>query len=143
VTFEHPHTVRFHETDRAGIIYFSRVFEYCHFAFEELLSAVFGSVEEVFARGSWGMPLVHAEADYARPCRLGDRLVIELRVEELRGRSIAFAYRVRGADDPDDLRAMACFVHAFVDLASFKARAAPAELAAGLERLGLWPRGDG
>lgn len=44
------------------------------------------------------MPLVHAEADYARPMLLGDVLTIELEVERLGEKSVTFAYRIVGAD---------------------------------------------
>lgn len=137
MAFEHTVTVRFHEVDRAGIVFFGRAFEYCHIAFEELLTAALGHVAAGLERGGWGMPLVHAEADYRRPMRMGDRLAIALAVERVGRRSIAFAYAIRGPDG--DLRATARLVHAFVDLDGFRPRDVPAELLQGLSRLGLWP----
>src|SRR5688500_10530099 len=74
MSFHHSVTARFSEIDRAGIVFFGRYFEYCHAAFEELLARMFGDLEQSFAAGLWTMPLVHAEADFARPVRLGDRL---------------------------------------------------------------------
>ena len=72
--FERTTTVRFHEVDRAGIVYFSRVFEWCHVVYEELLRELFGGVEPIFATKDWGSPLVHASADYRRPFKLDDRV---------------------------------------------------------------------
>jgi hypothetical protein len=40
VPFVHHHTARFFEIDRAGIVFFGRIFEFCHEAFEELLLAI-------------------------------------------------------------------------------------------------------
>ena len=133
--FVHEHTVRFHETDRAGIIYFSRVFEYCHIAFEEMLHAIFGSVDTLFRDGTWGMPLVDAHTRYLKPMLLDDRLRIELRVARLGKGSVRFAYRVLGPDGT--LRAETELTHATVDLQAFKPIAVPAELRAGLAKLGL------
>lgn len=127
--------------DRAGIVYFGRVFEWCHIAYEELMTALFGGIEGVFSGTDWGMPLVHAEADYKAPMKLDDRLTIELRIERLGGSSVAFGYRVVGPDA--DLRATAKLVHAFVDMRSFSKRAAPEAFVDGVIRLGLVPSDAG
>lgn len=133
--FVHEHTVRFHETDRAGIIYFSRVFEYCHIAFEEMLRAIFGSVDTLFRNGTWGMPLVDAHTRYLKPIQLDERLTIELRVARVGRGSVRFAYRVLGPDGT--LRAETELTHAIVNLAEFTPMPVPPELRAGLEGLGL------
>jgi len=97
--FEHDVTVRFFEVDRAGILFLGRVIEHCHATFEELLATAGHDLESHFSTSSWGMPLVHAEADFIRPMRMGDRLRVSLRVERLGGRSITFAYAISGAED--------------------------------------------
>lgn len=138
-TFEHRHTVRFHEIDRAGIVYFARVFEYCHVAYEEMATQALGtSLEEFFATSPWAMPLAHAEADYQRPLRLGDRVVVQLRVARVGRRSVTYAYRL--VDENDELRATAKLVHVFVNMADFQSMDAPAGFLEGLERIGLWSR---
>jgi YbgC/YbaW family acyl-CoA thioester hydrolase len=121
--------------DRSGIVYFGRFFEYCHIAYEEMLSAIFGGLEGVFGQRDWGMPLVHAEADYQRPMRLDDTLTIELSIARLGGSSVTFAYRVLG--DDGEQRATAQLVHAFVDMETFKGRPAPDEFRQGVRDLGL------
>ena len=137
--FEHRITVRFNEVDRAGIAFFGRVYEYVHAAFEELLRAALPDFLEVFdaPRARWGMPLVHSEADYRRPMRHGDRLLIRASVERLGRRSITFRYLVCGADDPEDVRATVALVHAFVDLTTFEGLDAPEALVEGLRRVGV------
>ena len=122
--------------DRAGILFFSRVFELCHATYEELLLALGSSIDTLFEEYRVGMPLVHAEADFTRPIRLHDRLAIELAVERLGKRSITFGYRIVGADD-DALRATAKLVHAFVDLDGFEPTTAPDDFVAGLRQLNL------
>lgn len=138
--FERTLLVHFHEIDRAGIVYFARIFEYCHRVYEELLEAALGPLEPLFRQKDWGLPLVHAEADYARPLRLGDRVRVQARVERLGERSVTFAYTLVCART-GELRATARLVHACVtwgddDLAG---RPVHPELVAGLRRLGLVP----
>ena len=143
MAFEHTLTVRFHEADRAGIAFFGRVFEYCHTAFEEMLMAAGDNLASVFDEGGWGMPLVHVEADYARPMGLGHRLLISLEVERVGERSVTFVFQVRGKED-GELRATVKMVHAFVTapegldrVEDMKSRPVPERLLAGLRRLGL------
>lgn len=134
--YEHVVTVRFNEVDRAGIAFFGRVFEYCHACFEEMLMASGQPLLAIFDKGGYGLPLVHAEADYSRPMRLGDRLRISLRVARLGGRSITFAYEIRGAE-ADDLRANVRLIHACVSLDGFTGMSVPDALREALATLGL------
>ena len=78
MSFEHTLTARFFEIDRAGIVFFGRFFEYCHATFEEMLLAALPDWNGAFDHSGWGMPLVHAEADFSRPVRMGDRLRIAM-----------------------------------------------------------------
>lgn len=155
----HALTARFHEVDRAGVVFFGRYFEYAHIAFEEFLDRAFapdrdvskgaaGDAEAaitgtdgaaVFERLGFGMPLVNATADYRRPTRGGDRLVVETAVERFTERSITFAHTVRGADDAADVRAVVRLKHAFVHLPAFTPARRPEPLVAALDRLGLRP----
>lgn len=133
--FRHTITVRFDEIDRAGIAFFAQAFRYCHVAYEELLAQIVGPLEELFRTSTWGMPLVHAEADYARPMLLGDVLTIELEVERLGEKSVTFAYRIVGADGAP--RAKVKLVHAFVERDGFGPRSVPDAFRDGLRQLGL------
>lgn len=135
--FLHEQVVRFHEIDRAGIVYFARVFEYCHAAYETMLTeALEIDLERFFVESTWVMPLVHSEADYKSPMRLGDRLRVELRVARLGRGSITFAYRVLNQDD-ERLHAEVRLIHACAQRADFQPIPVPTELLEGLKRLGL------
>lgn len=138
--FTHRITTRFSEIDRAGIVFFARYYEYCHATFEALLASLFGPLEDSFARGLWMMPLVHSEADYASPARLGEELHIGLEVAQVGNTSITFAYDVRGADHTP--RARVRLTHVFVQPETFKSRPMPDEFRAGLARLSLWPAAE-
>lgn len=128
-------TARFYEVDRAGIVFFGRIFEYCHVAYEELWTAALGRFEAAFEAAEWATPLVHAEADFKRPIRMGDRFTVSLELVERGERSLTFGYRLVGIDGT--LRATARLVHAVVDPQTFKPIAAPASLLDALRKVGL------
>lgn len=125
------HVVRFSEVDAAGILFFSRVFEIAHHAYEDWLAARGLPIGERMARGDWVLPLVHAEADYRAPLRLGDRVRIEVSVERVGGASLTMRFELSGPDGAP--AATVRHVHAAIDRATFRPRPLPAELRAALE----------
>ena len=140
MAFEHQITARFHEVDRAGIVFFNRVYEYAHICFEEMLWEAFGPPSEVYDTADVGFPLVHSEADYRRPIQHGDRLTIKLEVEKMSDRSVTFRYEFEGQDGLP--RATVRLKHAFVSLKNFQPVPRTAEFTRGLEKVGLIPAGQ-
>ncbi len=130
-TFEHTHTVTFSEVDMAGVVFFSRFFEYAHSAFEAFFQHMGWSFAQVFKEGQWGFPLVHAEADYQAPARIGDDLTVQLGVAKLSDSAFTMRYRIIGPGG----KAVASVVtsHVWVELASFKKTTIPQEVRAKLE----------
>ena len=135
--FEHPITARFHEVDRAGIVFFGRAFEYAHICYEEMLIAAFDDAEVVMGARRFVMPIVHAEADYQRPIRQFDRLVAALDLERLSKRSMTSRITLRGAADPTDVRVVVRRKQAFVNAENFTGMERPAFIDAGFARIGL------
>ena len=139
MAFVHQTTIRFSEVDAAQVVYFSRLYEMAHVAFEELMLAAGFPVGEVFSDGDWGMPLVHSQADYRRPWRLGESVRIEGRVSDLTDRRVAFEYDFL---DQDGVRRTRVEMHhAFVSLDSFKARSTPPGFKEAMAKLGLLGEG--
>jgi 1,4-dihydroxy-2-naphthoyl-CoA hydrolase len=132
--FERSVTARFYEGDQAGIVFFARFFEYCHAVFEDMLAEAVGGIEELLRRG-WGLPLAHAECDYQRPVRVGERLRVRLEIDRLGERSITFRYAITSADGAPC--ATVKLVHVFVERPSFASAPIPGELTDALRRLGL------
>jgi YbgC/YbaW family acyl-CoA thioester hydrolase len=135
MAFTYPVTARFHEVDRAGIIFFATIFSYCHITFEELIIERLGSFEEAVGRRGWGLPVVHTEADYFAPIRVGDRLNVSLCSARIGKTSVNFAYEVVGVDGV--LRAKVRIVQACIDLQSFRPRSVASELVEALRSAGV------
>lgn len=65
--------VRFQDVDAAGVVFFARYFDLVHDAYAAFLESRGHPLASMFATPAWILPLRHAEADYLRPLRLGDR----------------------------------------------------------------------
>ncbi len=124
----HRVTVRLHHTDAAGVLFYGRLFELVQEAFEEALRAGGLPLADLLRGGGFGLRVVHAEADYAAPVRVGDSLDVRLSFEagdrSLRvnaeiadgaGRTVGAAHVVHAAVDwatgaavplPDAVRAL-------------------------------------
>ena len=124
----HKVTVRLHHTDAAGVLFYGRLFELVQEALEEALAAGGLPLGELLLDGGLCLPVVHAEADYAAPVRVGDRLEVRLAFEagdrslrvgaefaDATGRQVASTRVVHAAVDratgravplPDALRAL-------------------------------------
>jgi 1,4-dihydroxy-2-naphthoyl-CoA hydrolase len=111
-------TVAFNDVDAAGIVYFGNVFDYCHRAYERLLEAINLPLPRILQTEGWAMPLVHAEADYAKPMLHGERLQVSVDLVKRGRSSLHFQYKIHGPEG--DLRATVTLVHATVDRQAFK-----------------------
>jgi len=92
-------TMRFGDTDAAGVMHFHQLLRWCHEAYEESLERFGIAAAEVFPRPVWdgegesgdgaeaspvlALPIVHCSADYLRPLRVGDPLSIALEPKRL------------------------------------------------------------
>ena len=74
----HSVTVRLHHTDAAGVLFYSRLFELVQEAFETAMETAGLPLGELLRDGGFRIPVVHAQADYRAPVRVGDVLEVGL-----------------------------------------------------------------
>lgn len=108
--------VLFQDIDAAGIVFFARLFDYCHDAFFAFLTARGLSMSKVMTDGVWGSPLAHAEADYAAPLRFGDHVRVEITSVDLGKTSMRVSSRV--VESSGKIACSAILVHVFVNRAT-------------------------
>lgn len=96
--FAYAFTVRLHDTDAAGRLFFGHLFRHAHDAYEAFMAQAGLPLEGLIREGEILLPLVHAEADYHRPLCQGDRVQVALAIAEVRTRSFAVAYRLETSD---------------------------------------------
>jgi acyl-CoA thioesterase FadM len=131
--FTHTHVVRFSEVDPAGILFFSRVAEHCHAAYEAFVAAAGLSVPAYFGGSPWKAPIVRWSVDYHSPSRLGESLSIVV-TGVVRGRSsLTMSFQVIGPDG--GTRCTAEMVAVFVEGDPLKSRPIPAEVNDAFDRL--------
>ncbi len=131
--FRHPFTIPFHEVDAAGVLFFGHLFSHYHEAWEALLESIGHPLPALLEAGEVALPIAHAEADFHRPIRHGERLCMELRVEEIGERR--FTLEGRCVDEGGQPRATLRSVHVAV-AASGGPAALPPALRQALEGVG-------
>ena len=132
--FSDERAVRFQDIDAAGIVFYPRVLEYFHDAYTAWLHAGGYDLRRVLDEGAVGFPLVHAEADYKKPLRFGDRVTVEILAPKVSGGSWSLGYRVRLAGGK--LAAIGQTSHVCIDRRTFRPCPLPDDLRALLEGTG-------
>ena len=91
----HRLTVRFDDVDYAQIVYFPRLFGYCHWAFEDFFGQEAGiSYADLLIKKRIAFPTVHSEADFKLPLRFGDACRVEMETLKLGRSSLTNRYRI-------------------------------------------------
>lgn len=90
--------VRMHDTDMAGILYFARQFRFVHDALEDFVESEGISFDRVFHQEHFVFVIVHVEADYLAPLRVGDLLEVHLEVEKIGNSSFTIHYKIYRQD---------------------------------------------
>ena len=124
--------VRFGHVDPAGIAYFPRIYDWFHQAMEAWFDEALGRPYADVIRADLGFPAVRSEAEFLRPCALGDDLQVHLAVERVGERSVTLAYVVTGSD-PSDRRATGRTVVVATRLREMRSTPVPAEIRAAME----------
>jgi YbgC/YbaW family acyl-CoA thioester hydrolase len=128
VSIEAVFPIRFQDVDAAGVLFFGRIYDYCHQAYEELWAAAGVDRAWIFSGAGFLIPIAHSEADYKAPIRHGERVTVRVEVTHVGRASFHLAYRVLGPGGAGDLRAAAKTVHAFVGRETMRPIPIPDEL---------------
>lgn len=95
--FTYSTRVRLHDTDAAGVLYFAHQFRLAHEAYEAFMEQSGFGIGDVLKKGRLALPIVHAEADYRAPLRVGDELTLTLRLQRLGKTSFSLVTRISRA----------------------------------------------
>jgi 1,4-dihydroxy-2-naphthoyl-CoA hydrolase len=131
-------SVRFQDVDAAGIIFYPRAFELCHDAYVEFLTAVGLPLHESL-HGPVIAPIRHAEADYLKPLRFGDRVEVAIAAYHLGPAEppteVTFGFRIVRLPSREPA-IVAQSVHTFVNRERFERTSVPVELITALRARG-------
>ena len=95
-------TVRFGETDAAGVVHFLELFRWCHETWEEslekygiVLQEIFPTIQINISQLDVALPVVHCEANYFQPLYVGDTINIELNPEKINESSFVLRFKFK------------------------------------------------
>ena len=95
-------TVRFGETDAAGVVHFLELFRWCHETWEASLEKYGVVLQEIFPTNQINisqldvaLPVVHCEANYFQPLYVGDAINIELNPEKIDDSSFLLRFKLK------------------------------------------------
>ncbi|MDF5717093.1 MAG: thioesterase family protein [Rhizonema sp. NSF051] len=129
--FTYNRTVRFQDTDAAGVVYFANVLAICHEAYEASLEASGIHLKDFFTHPSVAFPIVHASVDFFRPMFCGDRLAVKLMPQQFSGDRFEVTYEVIVAEV---VVAKALTRHVCINTSSRSKRELPDEMRNWLEK---------
>lgn len=88
-------TVRFEDVDFARVVYFPRLFAYCHNVFEDFFGVEAGlPYARMLQERKVGFPARHADADFKAPLRFGDVCRVVMETLSVGERSINTRFRL-------------------------------------------------
>ena len=119
-------TVKLHHTDAAGVLFFVNYFKIAHDAYEEFLEAIDLDIGYLIDESPFLLLIAHAEADYKKPQRVGDRITVEIKVERIGNSSFTLDYRI--LDSSGEEATLVKTVHAAMDQKTQKVVRLPEDL---------------
>ena len=125
--------IKLHETDAAGLLFFSHQFKLVHDAYEALLETIGFGFAILLTKKKYFLPIVHAEADYKAPLFVGDRITIEIAIERIGETSFIFVYKL--LNEQKHLVGTAKTVHVTVNKKTQKKISLPNDMRKALEKL--------
>lgn len=131
MVFTHNRTIRFQDTDAAGVVYFANILAMCHEAYEESLAASNINIKAFFTQSAIAFPIVHTSVDFLRPLFCGDRLLINLLPQQIDHDTFEVAYELKVAEQ---IVAKARTRHVCIDANSRKRRELSIEIKEWLQR---------
>ncbi len=87
-------TIRFQDTDAAGVVYFANVLALCHEAYEASLAVSHIHLKTFFSNPEFAIPIVHASVDFFHPIFCGDRLAIHLIPQQITDYTFEINYKI-------------------------------------------------
>lgn len=117
--------VYFYDADPAGIIFYASIFKFAHYAYEDLMRS-FNLEKNYFFDEEIILPIIHTQADYFSPIKVGEEILISVTTSQLRDNSFELSYKF--TDSNDKIRGSAKTVHVCVKKENFKKVHLPADL---------------
>jgi 1,4-dihydroxy-2-naphthoyl-CoA hydrolase len=127
--------IRLFHTDAANLIFFGSLFNITHECYEEFLEKSGFSVKKILDDNKFHIPVVHAEADYIKHLRLGDK--IEIRMTLISSGKSSFSLDFVLLNESGEKTASVKTVNVVIDAISGKPIKIPKKLLIALDSLNV------
>jgi 1,4-dihydroxy-2-naphthoyl-CoA hydrolase len=116
--FTYQRTIRFQDTDAAGVVYFANVLAICHEAYEASLAAAGIDLRSFFSGSGTAIPIVHAAVDFLQPMFCGEQYAVQVQPTLLTPGKFEIKYLIAPPELPDRRISQATTIHLCIDTAS-------------------------
>ena len=129
--FSYEMSVKLHDTDAAGLLFFGHQFKMAHDAYEKFMESIGFDFAHIINESDYLIAIVHTEADFKRALYVGDKLNIQLRVDGIGDSSYTLAYDL--LDKDQNSAGTVKTVHVCIDKKDRQKRTLPESLRAALK----------
>ncbi len=123
--------INFYDCDPAGILFYGKVYELCHAAYEAMIES-FKLEEDYWSNDDYIVPIIHSEAKYRNPFTYGQTVTIGLKVTSLKNSSFELQYECK--NEKGELCTEVRTVHVLIDKTTWKKKPLTAKIKEGLMR---------
>ena len=121
--------INFYDCDPAGILFYGRIYELCHAAYEAMIES-FDLEEDYWSNDDYVVPIIHSEAKYRNPFTYGQTVTVELKVTSLKNSSFELQYECK--NENGELCTEVRTVHVLIDKAAWKKKSLTEQIKKGL-----------
>ena len=129
--FKTKKRINFYDCDPAGILFYGRVYELCHSAYEDLISGI-RLEENYWDNEEYVVPILNSEAHYHKPMKYGETISVEVKVSKLKSSSFELEYELK--NEAGEKCTAVKTVHIFVDKSTWKKQKIKKNVRAGLKK---------
>lgn len=115
--FKYQVTIRFHQADPAGIMYFAHVFTLAHDTYEAFIQDCGFNWQQWFTSSEFLAPIRHTECDFIRPFKAGETYDVKVEVVEFSSSSFKISYEF---SKNNSKHAVVKMVHTCLDQKTFQ-----------------------
>jgi 1,4-dihydroxy-2-naphthoyl-CoA hydrolase len=92
--YRYRSVIKLYQTDAAGLLFFARIFEIAHDAYQDFLEHIGYGMKSLLADGDYLIPIVHASADYKQSLFVGDEIDVILKIKHVGKSSVTMHYDI-------------------------------------------------
>ena len=130
MAFQVKRKINFYDCDAAGVLFFARIFELCHSAYEELIES-FHLGEDYWGNEDYIVPIIKSEAAYHKPLKYGETVIVEIKIVQLKSSSFELNYECK--NEKGEVSNKIRTVHVCVGKKDWKKRELPSKVFNGFE----------